>query len=82
MATIIKGTLQTLLSAGEVENSPLTMSDDQILDQICSTHVHSDIKLYAASLFTLTQNTLARSTHIVDSVVQVYIHINIHSYFL
>lgn len=75
MATIIKGTLKTLLSAGEIESNPLTMSDDQILDQIYSTHVHSDTKFDAASLFTLAQNTLARSTHIVDSVVQVYIYI-------
>jgi vacuolar-type H+-ATPase catalytic subunit A/Vma1 len=28
MATIIKGTLQTLLSAGEVENNSLAMSDN------------------------------------------------------
>jgi hypothetical protein len=50
------------------------MTDEQILDQIYSTHVHnSDTKFDAASLFTLAHNTLARSTHIVDSVVQVYI---------
>ncbi|WJX18813.1 hypothetical protein P8452_08576 [Trifolium repens] len=71
MATVIKKTLKTLLHSDEVENNPLTMTDEQILDQIYSTHVHnSDTKFDAASLFTLAHNTLARSTHIVDSVVQ------------
>jgi hypothetical protein len=79
MATVVKKTLMTLLHSDEVESNPLTMTDEQILDQIYSTHVHnSDTKFDAASLFTLAHNTLARSTHIVDSVVQVYILYIIH----
>ncbi|TKY58192.1 sieve element occlusion s [Spatholobus suberectus] len=52
------------------EHNPLTMSDEQILDQIYSIHVHSDTKFDVDSLFTLVENTLRRSTHIVDNVVQ------------
>ncbi|KAJ1409429.1 Sieve element occlusion, N-terminal [Sesbania bispinosa] len=57
-------------TAESSEHNPLTMSDEQILDQIYSTHVHSDTKFDVDSLFTLVDNTLRRSTHIVDNVVQ------------
>ncbi|KAK7268775.1 hypothetical protein RIF29_21483 [Crotalaria pallida] len=67
---VLKSSLQTLLKADESENNPLLMSDEQILEQIYSTHVHSDTKFDVNSLFTLVQNTLRRSTHIVDNVVQ------------
>ncbi|XP_028782760.1 protein SIEVE ELEMENT OCCLUSION B [Neltuma alba] len=55
---------------GEGEHNPLTMSDDQILEQIISTHVHSDTRFDVGPLFSLVDNTLTRSTHIVDTVVQ------------
>ncbi|XP_027364603.1 protein SIEVE ELEMENT OCCLUSION B-like [Abrus precatorius] len=65
-----KSSLKSLLQTTESEHNPLTMSDDQILEQIYSTHVHSDTKFDVDSLFTLVENTLRRSTHIVDNVVQ------------
>ncbi|XP_054794691.1 protein SIEVE ELEMENT OCCLUSION B-like [Prosopis cineraria] len=66
-----KFSLKSLIpGAGEGEHNPLTMSDDQILEEIISTHVHSDTKLDVGPLFSLVDNTLTRSTHIVDSVVQ------------
>lgn len=68
-----KSSLKSLLQKGENEHNPLTMSDEQILEQIYSTHVHSDTKFDVDSLFTLVENTLRRSTHIVDNFVQVYI---------
>ncbi|KAL2325101.1 hypothetical protein Fmac_024159 [Flemingia macrophylla] len=66
-----KSSLKSLLqSADQTEHNPLTMSDEQILDQIYSTHVHSDTKFDVDSLFTLVENTLRRTTNIVDNVVQ------------
>nr|KYP60820.1 hypothetical protein KK1_023234 [Cajanus cajan] len=65
-----KSSLKSLLHSAENEHNPLTMSDEQILEQIYSTHVHSDTKFDVDSLFTLVENTLRRSTHIVDNVVQ------------
>ncbi|KHN13158.1 protein SIEVE ELEMENT OCCLUSION B-like [Glycine soja] len=65
-----KSSLKSLLQKGENEHNPLTMSDEQILEQIYSTHVHSDTKFDVDSLFTLVENTLRRSTHIVDNLVQ------------
>ncbi|CAL0299867.1 unnamed protein product [Lupinus luteus] len=56
--------------AAENENNPLTFSDEQILGQIYSTHVHSDTKFDAGSLFTLVENVLTRSTDIVENRVQ------------
>ncbi|CAJ1976490.1 unnamed protein product [Sphenostylis stenocarpa] len=61
---------KSLLQNAENERNPLTMSDEQILEQIYSTHVHSDTKFDVASLFILVENTLRRSTHIVDNFVQ------------
>ncbi|KAI4345728.1 hypothetical protein L6164_012826 [Bauhinia variegata] len=52
------------------EHNPLTMSDEQILEQIVSTHVHTDTKLDVESLFILVENILKRSTIIVDNVLQ------------
>ncbi|KAL1294727.1 hypothetical protein HN51_055537 [Arachis hypogaea] len=68
MAT--KHSLMTILNKNVQTQSPLTMSDEQILEQIYSTHVHSDTKFDVQSLFTLVDNTLKRSTSIVDNVVQ------------
>jgi len=65
---------KSLLPNAENERNPLTMSDEQILEQIYSTHVHGDTKFDVDSLFTLVENTLRRSTRIVDNVVQVYMH--------
>ncbi|OIV90685.1 hypothetical protein TanjilG_23798 [Lupinus angustifolius] len=56
--------------AAENENNPLTLSDEQILGQIYSTHVHSDSKFDAGTLFTLVENVITCSTYIVDNVVQ------------
>lgn len=58
-------------TSSEGEHNPLNMSDEQILDQIYSTHVHSHTKFDVDSLFILVENTLRRSTLIVDNVVQV-----------
>ncbi|KAI9123089.1 hypothetical protein K1719_005978 [Acacia pycnantha] len=62
--------IELILNHGENEHNPLTLSDDQILDQIYTTHVHSDTKFDVAPLFSLVENILKRSTHIVDNVVQ------------
>lgn len=60
---------------GSVDHNLLSMSDEQILKEIYSTHVHnhSDTKFDADSLFTLVDNILGRSTHVVDNIIQVYI---------
>ncbi|KAJ1409428.1 Sieve element occlusion, N-terminal [Sesbania bispinosa] len=50
--------------------NPLTMSDEHILEEIYSTHVHSDTKFDVDSLYTLVDNILKHSTHIVDNIVQ------------
>lgn len=72
MSLVSKLSLKSVIQgAGENEHNPLTMSDEQILEQIYSTHVHSDTKFDVHSLLVLTDNTLRRSTHIVDSLVQV-----------
>ena len=49
------------------------MSDAQILEQIYAIHVHNhnDLKFDVNSLFSLVENILKRSTHIVDNAVQV-----------
>ncbi|KAG4997794.1 hypothetical protein AAZX31_10G175500 [Glycine max] len=57
-------------TSSEGEHNPLNMSDEQILEQIYSTHVHSHTKFDVDSLFILVENTLRRSTLIVDNVVQ------------
>ncbi|KAJ7979935.1 Protein SIEVE ELEMENT OCCLUSION B [Quillaja saponaria] len=65
--------LLTKISLHHTESSevnPLTLSDDQILEQIYGTHVHSDEKFDVDSLFIVVDNILDRSTHIVDSIVQ------------
>jgi len=62
---------KSLPQNAENELNPLTMSDEQILEQIYSTHVHSDTKFDVDSLLTLVENILRRSTNIVDNVVQV-----------
>ncbi|KAK7356609.1 hypothetical protein VNO80_15884 [Phaseolus coccineus] len=56
--------------SSESEHNPLNMSDEQILEEIYSTHVHSHTKFDVDSLFVLVENTLRRSTLIVDNVVQ------------
>ncbi|CAK8572056.1 unnamed protein product [Lathyrus sativus] len=45
------------------------MSDEQILEVICSTHVYSDIKFDAETLFNIARNILTCSTNVVDNVV-------------
>lgn len=71
--SIIMSSTKSLLQDAENEQNPLTMTDDQILEEIYSNHVGSDTKFDVDSLFTLVENTLRRSTHIVDNFVQVYI---------
>ncbi|TKY63469.1 sieve element occlusion s [Spatholobus suberectus] len=65
-----KSPLNSPLQTTESEHDPLTTSDEQILEQIYSTHVHRDTKFDVDSLFTLVENTIRRSTHIVDNVAQ------------
>ncbi|KAI4345729.1 hypothetical protein L6164_012827 [Bauhinia variegata] len=55
------------------DHNPLTMSDEQILEQIIPTHhAHNlgDTKLDVDSLFILVENILKQSTHVSDDVVQ------------
>ncbi|KAI4345935.1 hypothetical protein L6164_013020 [Bauhinia variegata] len=67
---VIGHTLKALFHHDEKDPSPFTQSNEEISEVIYTTHVHSDIKLDVDSLFTLSQNILKRSTHIVDNVVQ------------
>ncbi|AES61017.1 putative sieve element occlusion [Medicago truncatula] len=53
-----------------IDHNPLTMSDEHILEEIYSTHVHSDTKFDAEYLFNIAGNILTRSTHVVDNFVQ------------
>ncbi|GMY27253.1 protein SIEVE ELEMENT OCCLUSION B-like [Fagus crenata] len=49
--------------------SLFTLSDQDILNQIYSTHVHDDAKFDVESLFIVVENILKRATGIVDNVV-------------
>lgn len=51
--------------------NPSTMPEKDILDVICSTHVYSDTKFDAESLFKVARNILTFSTNVVDNVVHV-----------
>ena len=51
--------------------SLFTLSDQDILNQIYSTHVHDDEKFDVESLFIVVENILKRATSIVDNVVLV-----------
>ena len=55
-----------------IHHNPLLMSDIQIMGEIYSTHVHSDTKFDAESLFNIAANILRRSTYVVENVVQVF----------
>lgn len=67
--------MRSLLHIGSGnDHNPLTMSDEHILEEIYSTHVHSDTKFDAQSLFNVAGNILTRSTHVVDNVMQVCIY--------
>ena len=66
--------VRSLLHIGNdnsIDHNPLTMSDEHILEEIYVTHVHSDTKFDAESLFNIAGNILTRSTHVVDNVLQV-----------
>ena len=67
-----------------IDHNPLTMSDEHILEEIYSTHVHSDTKFDAEYLFNIAGNILTRSTHVVDNFVQVciYLHLSLRSFLL
>jgi hypothetical protein len=62
------------------ELSVLSMSDEQIMNQIYATHVHADEKFDADSLFVVVENVLKRATLIVDNAVMVNIYIYISFY--
>jgi hypothetical protein len=62
--------LVTSQQAVKVELNVFTMCDDQIMNEIYSTHVHDDETFDADSLFILAENILNRATHIVDNFVQ------------
>ena len=72
------GLIKAILHHGEEEHNPLTLSDHQILDQIITTHVHTESKFDVDSLFNLVESILKRSTHIVDNVLQVIITATFH----
>ena len=63
--------MKSLLQSAEKEHNPLAMSDEQILELIYSTNVQSDTRFDVDSLFTLVENTLRRSTSVVDNLVEV-----------
>ncbi|KAK2401960.1 protein SIEVE ELEMENT OCCLUSION B [Trifolium repens] len=67
MASLVRSLLH--IGSGN-DHNPLTMSDEHILEEIYSTHVHSDTKFDVESLFNIAGNILMRSTHVVDNVVQ------------
>ncbi|KAI4345937.1 hypothetical protein L6164_013022 [Bauhinia variegata] len=74
MATIRNALLHN--GDDDKDHNPLTLSDEQILEEIYETHVHSDVKFDVESLFILVDNIHKRSTQIVDGVVQVeHLHI-------
>ncbi|XP_058781468.1 protein SIEVE ELEMENT OCCLUSION B-like [Vicia villosa] len=52
-----------------VARNPSTMPENDILEVICSTHVYSDTKFDAESLFKIARNILTCSTNVVDNVV-------------
>ncbi|XP_045808113.1 protein SIEVE ELEMENT OCCLUSION B-like [Trifolium pratense] len=63
-------TKQHVLISENNDHNPLTMSDELILEEIYSTHVHSHTKFDAESLFNIAADILKRSTHVVENVVQ------------
>lgn len=81
MANVVVSAVNTIFGGGNKEqpnkaaHNPLTLSDDQILEEIYSTHVHSDAKFDVNSLFSVVDNIVERSTRIADNVVQVRTHI-------
>ncbi|XP_057425082.1 protein SIEVE ELEMENT OCCLUSION B-like [Lotus japonicus] len=76
MANVVVSAVNTIFGGGNKEqpnkaaHNPLTLSDDQILEEIYSTHVHSDAKFDVNSLFSVVDNIVERSTRIADNVVQ------------
>ncbi|MCH99308.1 sieve element occlusion protein [Trifolium medium] len=73
MACLVRSLIQIGSCNGNViDHNPLTMSDELILEEIYSTHVHSDTatKFDVESLFNIAGNILVRSTHVVDNIVQ------------
>jgi hypothetical protein len=85
MADLVKIFLRKPIVVSEInDHNPLTMSDEHILEEIYSTHVHSDTKFDVESLFNIAGSILVRSTHVVDNIVQVctifYMHLN-HSFY-
>ncbi|KAI4345747.1 hypothetical protein L6164_012845 [Bauhinia variegata] len=69
MATL-KHSLKSFLLREENENNPFAMSDAEILEHICATHVHdhSAPMFDLDSLFAIVEDILKCSTHIVDNV--------------
>ncbi|XP_057948275.1 protein SIEVE ELEMENT OCCLUSION B-like [Malania oleifera] len=71
MATKLGGEVAAAAKhATEERVSLLTLSDEKILEQIYTTHVHGDDKFDVDSLFVVVENTLKHATHIVDNYVQ------------
>lgn len=52
--------------------SLFTLSEQEILNQIYSTHVHDDEKFDVESLFIIVENILKRATVVVDNIVLVW----------
>jgi hypothetical protein len=86
MASLVRSLVQigSSCNGNIIDHNPLTMSDEHILEEIYSTHVHSDTKFDVESLFNIAGTILVRSTHVVDNIVQVctifYMHLN-HSFY-
>ncbi|XP_028804343.1 protein SIEVE ELEMENT OCCLUSION B [Neltuma alba] len=70
MAPLRRSLRSLLQSEDEEVQNPLTMSDQEILEKVYATHVPSDTKFDADSLFTIVNIILRGSTHIVDNVLE------------
>jgi hypothetical protein len=74
MADLVKIFRRKQIVVSEINDyNPLTMSDEHILEEIYSTHVHSDTvtKFDAESLFNIAAVILRRSTYVAENFVQV-----------
>lgn len=49
--------------------NPLALTDDQILEKVYITHVHTAERYDVESLYNITSNIIKRSTAAADSVV-------------
>ncbi|XP_057948273.1 protein SIEVE ELEMENT OCCLUSION B-like [Malania oleifera] len=70
MAAKLGGEVTEAAKHATEERVSLLTSDEKILEQIYTTHVHGDDNFDVDSLFVVVENTLKNATHIVDNYVQ------------